>query len=286
MKTRRNLVSLCAAVLAVGMMSQSVLAADSLFSAAFPALPAAITGNLVTEANADDLAGLEGPVSMADKASYPTITSANYPTSIRQGSTFIIRGIVRSTTTLVAVRAGVFHDKAGRNAATSRTMRPYSTVFNLSALDPYVYFNHLAPGSYYYIVAARNLAGTRILVRKSFTVTGSSGGSGSTVRAGYPKISGVRYPTSIRYGSVFSVKGTITSSTRLTNVTAGVFLNSNATMLQTGRSVNPGTTSYSLANIDAYIYFNRLPRGTYYYIVKATNAYGSKLLVRKRFTVS
>ena len=215
------------------------------------------------------------------KATYAKLYNANYPTSLKRGSAFSIRGQIRSTTTITAVRAGVYRNKKGTNPVTARSVRPYSTTYNLVVLDPYIYFDRLAAGKYYYVVAAQNSRGSRILLSKAFTVTG-----GSTSTSGYPKISGANYPTTIRRGGVFSVKGTITSGTRMTNVTAGVFINSNATGLRTGRSVNPNATSYSLSRIDQYIQFDKLASGTYYYIVKATNQYGTRILVRKRFTVS
>ena len=212
---------------------------------------------------------------------YPKLTGANYPTgTLRAGTPFSIRGVITSPTTIKAVRVGVFRDKKGKNAVTARTARPYATRYNIGALDPYVYFDRLAAGSYYYIVAAQNSASSRILLRKAFKVSGGSATSG------YPKITGANYPTSIRRGGVFSIRGTISSGSKLTNVTVGVFTSSNATGVKTGRSVNPNSTTYNVANMDSYIQFNILPAGRYYYIVKATNANGTKILVRKRFTVS
>ncbi len=214
------------------------------------------------------------------KAAYPTLSSANYPTSIKMGNPFSVRGIVRSNSTITALRAGVYRDKKGRNAVTARSVRPYATVYSIARLDPYIYFDRLAAGSYYYVIAAQNSAGSRILLSKAFKVTGG------TSTGAYPKITGANYPTTVRRGNVFSVKGTIKSGTRMTNVTAGVFLYSNATGVKIGRSVNPNATSYSLSRIDQDLHFENLPAGKYYYIVKATNQYGTKILVRKHFTVA
>lgn len=215
----------------------------------------------------------------ASKATYPTLSSANYPKTVKMGTPFSVRGIVRSNTTITALRAGVYRDKKGRNAVTARSIRPYATVYSIDRLDPYIYFDRLAPGSYYYVIAAQNSAGSKILLSKAFKVTG---GSATTT---YPRITGANYPKTVRRGGVFSVKGTVRSTVKMTNVTAGVFLNSNATGLRTGRSVNPNSTTFSLARIDQDIHFESLARGTYYYIVKATNAYGTKILVRKAFNV-
>ena len=55
--------------------------------------------------------------------------------------------------------------------------------------------------------------------------------------------------------------------------------------MKTGRSVSPNTKTYNIANVDAYVEFNKLPAGTYYYRITATNSGGTKTLLNQRFTV-
>lgn len=40
-------------------------------------------------------------------------------------------------------------------------------------------------------------------------------------------------------------------------------------------TVQPNATSYSISKIDPYVYFNKLPAGTYYYRITAVNSAGS-----------
>lgn len=244
-------------------------------------------GHQITNGGESDWAGLwtAAPSEKdADKAyGYPTISNANAPAkTIKRGSVFMIRGTISSQSLIQKVRVGVFHDKKGTNPATARQVTVGSRTYNIAYLDPYIEFDRLPVGSYYYIVAAKNAVGSKILVRKAFKVTGSNSGTGS-----YAKITGANYPSgTIRYGAFFSIRGTVSSTTKLTKVTAGVYTNSDATGMRTGMSMNPNAKTFSLTRLDDYVYFNKLPRGRYYYIVTATNGYGTKMLLRKAFTVA
>ena len=96
-------------------------------------------------------------------------------------------------------------------------------------------------------------------------------------------ISGATSPGTITQGSVFYVRGTVTSGALLTNVTSGVYdVNGSA---KTEKSASPGTTSYDLANLDPYVYFNNLTPGVYRYKVTASNAQNTATLVDKVFVV-
>lgn len=112
-----------------------------------------------------------------------------------------------------------------------------------------------------------------------FSVSGGGQSQGGSV----PAISNHNAPTSLEVNQAYSIKGTISSDTNITSVTAGVFTSS--TNMVTGKTVYPKATSYNLANIDRYVYFDRLKAGTYYYIVKAANAAGTKTLICQIFTV-
>ncbi len=109
----------------------------------------------------------------------------------------------------------------------------------------------------------------------------SSGGQSQS--GSVPTISNFNAPDSLDVGQVYSIKGIISSDSIITSVTAGIFTSS--TNMVTGKTVYPNTTSYNLANVDRYVYFNNLRAGTYYYIVKATNSAGTKTLVCQIFNV-
>lgn len=88
-----------------------------------------------------------------------------------------------------------------------------------------------------------------------------------------PTLSNCNMPETITVGQTYSVHGTVSSSGGLTNVTAAVYdVNGN---MKTGKSVNPGSTSYNVKDLDNYVYFNHLSPGVYTYKVSATNSAGT-----------
>ena len=92
-------------------------------------------------------------------------------------------------------------------------------------------------------------------------------------------------PSMLALGQSFSIKGTVTSAvSNITSLTVGVYdYNGN---FKTGKTVYPNTTSYNLVNIDPYVKFGSLAKGTYYYCVYATNKSISAYFLGDTFTVS
>lgn len=133
------------------------------------------------------------------------------------------------------------------------------------------------PGSSYY--TSLNNYGTKYDIHY-FSVTPSTSYGPST---NLPTISGYNTPSSLKVGQAYSIKGTINSDTTLTSVTVGVY-DTNGSMI-TGKTVSPNSTKYNLANVDNYVYFNKLPAGGYYYRITAKNYGGTKTLVDSVFTV-
>lgn len=88
-----------------------------------------------------------------------------------------------------------------------------------------------------------------------------------------PQLSNCNMPGTITVGQTYSVHGTVSSGGALTNVTAAVYdVNGN---MKTGQSVNPGSSSYDIKNLDYSVYFNKLSPGVYTYKVSATNSSGT-----------
>lgn len=106
-----------------------------------------------------------------------------------------------------------------------------------------------------------------------------------TSSSGLPTISGENAPTSLKYGQTYSIRGIISSGSKITSVTAGVYTSESGSNMVTGKTVTPNSTTYDLKNIDPYVYFDRLGSGYYYYIVKATNSAGEKILIKQLFSV-
>ncbi|MDE7243290.1 MAG: RICIN domain-containing protein [Oscillospiraceae bacterium] len=211
----------------------------------------------------------------------PTISGQNTPSSLRKGQSFSIKGTISSSTSITSVVAGVYTAQSGGTKKTGGAASPNRTSYDLANLDSVIYFNRLDPGTYYYRVTATNSVGTAILINSKFTVTSPTDNTASS----YATISNANYPPSLKPGQTYSIKGTISSKTRITSVTVGVYTSSSGSNMITGKTVRPNSTSYNLKNIDPYVYFNRLSAGNYYYIVKATNSAGTATLVSRKFVV-
>ena len=98
-----------------------------------------------------------------------------------------------------------------------------------------------------------------------------------------PTITGANSPGTLTVGSVFSIKGTVSSGQKLTSVTAGVY-DANGNM-KTGKSANPNSTSYSIVGLDNEVYFNHLTPGVYRYQVSAEAGGKTTVLLNKDFIV-
>ncbi|MCD8231927.1 MAG: phage tail tip lysozyme [Clostridiales bacterium] len=96
-------------------------------------------------------------------------------------------------------------------------------------------------------------------------------------------ISGATKPGTLTAGNSFSIKGTISSTSKITSVTVAVYDTSGDK--QIGKTVKPNAKSYSLSNVDASIKFGTLSAGVYRYKVTAKNSYGTTTLVNKVFVV-
>ncbi|MDO4522606.1 MAG: CHAP domain-containing protein [Eubacteriales bacterium] len=103
--------------------------------------------------------------------------------------------------------------------------------------------------------------------------------------AGKISISGASKPATLKQGAFFNMKGTITSSNPLKEVRCTIYNSTDTKCLQ--RYVaTPGTTSYSLQSADAFLAFDKLKVGTYYYKVLCIDNTGyQKRVINKKFKV-
>lgn len=101
-------------------------------------------------------------------------------------------------------------------------------------------------------------------------------------------LTGASYPTILKKGSRFTVKGKITSANILKKVVVVVERADNGKDISYAtKSVVPNSKTYNLNKIDQYIAFRKLPVGEYRYKIKATDAKGTvKTLLRRKFKVT
>lgn len=99
-------------------------------------------------------------------------------------------------------------------------------------------------------------------------------------------ISGETYPSgSIAVGASFSVKGKISSSLPLTQVTAGIY-SFDGSKAYYESTAAPNTLTYDLSAFDSAMLFNKLAEGRYFYYVEATDSSGNTYdLINSNFQV-
>ncbi len=215
----------------------------------------------------------------ADTDDEVSASGCNYPTTITEGKTFSLKGIVSSESSkIVRLEAGVYN--AEGTMLTGRSWNPKAKSINLRwYVNPYVKFGKLTPGTYTYKITATNSSVKKVLLSQSFTVTPKA------IEADDLSSSGCNFPTTLTKGKGFSLRGVVSSkSSLITNLTAGVF-DKDGDML-TGRSWNPKAKAVDIRwYVNAYVKFGQLVEGTYTYKIIATNNEGQKTLLIKDFVV-
>lgn len=110
-----------------------------------------------------------------------TISNATYPTAVKVGGSFILKGNITSNNKISTVRVSIY-DKNGVLQGTSVERNPNTTAFDISTVDNDVKFGTLAQGMYTYMVDIIDVTGTyAILLMQPFSV-GTASGSTMTKR--------------------------------------------------------------------------------------------------------
>ncbi|MGN0170022.1 MAG: RICIN domain-containing protein [Lachnospiraceae bacterium] len=97
-----------------------------------------------------------------------SVSNATYPDWIKKGSAFILRGTVKSDSSITALTASIC-DGHG-NAMYSKTVKPNSKTYDLKGIDAAMRFDKLSANPYTYRVVAKNSSGTHTVIMKPFTV--------------------------------------------------------------------------------------------------------------------
>ena len=206
-------------------------------------------------------------------------TGCNYPTTLKEGQSFALKGVVSSEKTkIVRLVAGVFNESG--KMLTGRSWNPNAKSIDLRwYVNSYVKFSTLNAGTYAYKITATNGSVQKTLLNKTFEVT---------PKAPVPdelKAYGCNHPTSLTEGKGFSLRGVIASQTsKITKLSVGVY-DEDGKML-TGRSWNPNAKSIDLRwFVNSHVKFGLLDVGTYTYKITAKNAAGQKTLLSEDFEV-
>ena len=210
------------------------------------------------------------------------------PVSLTEGKGFSIGGTIHSNYRITNVNISIV-DAAGKNVI-SKSATPYIWTFDIKNLDNDIRFGKLAPGKYKYVITVKDDKKKAVVYESKFEVvkkesilkalTGSSKSNGKSSL----KISSFNYPETLRRGRAFSIKGTVKSDKAISNVVVAVLNSSGEAVISA--SADPDKKSYSIKKLDSQIRFGKLARGTYTYVVKATDSAQTLTLVQQKFTVN
>lgn len=205
-------------------------------------------------------------------------SSIAYPTSIRKGSGFYVKGKLSSTYKLTYVRVGVKNSAGNWVKNVNSIAKPNAKAYDLSKLDSKIYFNKLGEGQYKYVVYAKDSKGyTKTVLSKSFTVRGTE----SKVT-----VSSLVAPSSLTVGTTFAAKGTLNSNYKMTYIKVGVKNASKKWMSGYYAVAEPDVYTYKIDSLASKIKFQNLSAGTYYFAVYVKDSKGKAYTkVSKEFTV-
>lgn len=211
----------------------------------------------------------------AFSASTIRISGAVYPSEIKAGNPFSVSGTVTSDSNISSVTGSVYSSNG--TLQFTKTDYPNAKSYSIEEMDVYLTFGRLSMGQYTYkIVASNESEKDAVLLSKTFNVISANG---TTI-----DFSGYNYPTNVPEGRSFSISGVITSTNTLKSVTVGIYTTGGTAKIE--RSANPGTASYDIYNLDSYITFGKLAKGSYVYKVKATDSVSQNVvLLQQNFSV-
>lgn len=92
-------------------------------------------------------------------------------------------------------------------------------------------------------------------------------------------------PDNIEYGKALTLYGAVVSySSPLKSLTVGVYTEDG--QLVTGKTLSQSNLAGNIGTLDAFVVFNKIPKGTYYYTITAVNEAAEYTVERHSFTVT
>ena len=189
---------------------------------------------------------------------------------------FPVKGVVKSTHTLISVRCGVLTEKYKWVNNMKFSVNPKRKSFDLLEADSKLRFGKLKPGKYYYYIDAKSTVGKRkVLLSQKFTVSHIYGKE-------------ITKPDSrIVKGTPVTLSGKAKSTFGFKKIYIGITTKSGKWLKGFYRIRKTRKSYYSISKVDHLIKFGRLSTGTYRYRIQATDRYGvSKLITNKQFKVT
>lgn len=207
-----------------------------------------------------------------------TLTGVTRPSTVKLGSFFNIKGTVKCNLKLKEVRVSIYNSTA-KKRLQMYSIKPNAKSCNLKKADPYIIFDKLSVGTYYYRVWCKTSTGkTKFVLSKKFSVVGNG-----KIKIVNPVPSA---DVTLNEGNSYAISGTIKSTYKIAGVTASITDSSNKIVYTS--TAKPNKTSYALKNstLDTALLFDKLAAGTYKFKLVAVDSQGtSATLVYRTITV-
>lgn len=208
-----------------------------------------------------------------------SIDLTSYPTSLKQGSNFGLRGTISSNYYVKQVKGYIKSGSTTVQSTVDNTNSKSVNVRNLN-LNNNLIFNNLGTGDYTLIVSAVDNSGKTVTVTKNFSVYAEQTRADSSL-----SINLTRYPVTLDAGTSFGLRGSVDSNYSIARV-RGYVKDSNGSVVLSSNDT-PGSTSMNIqyADLNNSLVFNRLSVGSYTMIVEATDTSGRVVTATKDFSV-
>lgn len=209
-----------------------------------------------------------------------SINMTDWPSSIKVGSSYGLRGTIKSNYSITKVE-GYVQNSSGSNVLTS-VDNPNSTSMNVrnANLNNKLAFNKLGEGDYRLIIKAHDNSGKVVTASKNFNVCREQQKAASSL-----SINLERYPVSLNQGSSFGLRGSVDSNYNISEVRGYVMDSAGNTVLSSRDYPNSTSMNIRYADLNNSLVFNRLGAGDYTMKVVAYDSSGRQAVATKNFSV-
>lgn len=203
------------------------------------------------------------------------ISVTSHPTRIKLGTAWGMRGSVTSNYKITRVDGAIYN--AGGQKVMSSVDYPNATSMDIcySQVNNALIFNNLPVGTYRLKISAADASGKTQNWEVGFEVY-----TDSTLN-----INMTSSPSSIAKGKCFGLRGTVSSNYTITGVQGEILNSSGAVVDSTWDSPNSTSFNIRYGNINNYLEFNWLSRGSYTLRVTAYDASGRSVTWTRGFNV-
>lgn len=221
------------------------------------------------------------------------------PTTLKQGSSFSVKGYVKSNKKIKKVEIGIV-DSANRWTPYKYSKKTNTKKFNIKKADKKLKFGKLPSGKYNYRIYAHTGKKTvTCVVDQPFYVEGtvaavytptssgsSSGGTAIASQATDISLDNANFPGDYSVGRAFNVRGIISSDEIITRVEAGITVTATNKWTDYKYDGLVMSKSFDLSRAASSLRFDLLPGGQFTYRVYAHTTSGVKIVVNRSFRVT